>query len=184
MKRQREKKVEQKNIKKYVRDTMPPLEEQGRCSCSHCGISLNSVEEQGLKFADKWYCFRCAQSQINFLVSHGQVNNCYACGGLINETGLKFSDKWYCFGCCQKQIQIIESNCSTPSKIKKCKNCKERKEITCSDCLFKYTQLVCRDCNGEHRPVNIKYKDMDDEKRVAKSELCTVTAPDWSQHEY
>ena len=58
------------------------------------------------------------------------------------------------------------------SKITKCQDCKDKKEVTCADCGFKYTQLVCRHCGGEHKPTNIKFKGIKDGKPVPVGEYC------------
>ncbi len=146
--------------------------------CAHCKASVYGSEE-GLKFADEWYCFGCAQYQINYLASQKQFfGKCNTCRGAIPkpEDGLKFSDGWYCFGCCQEQIDTILMNLSQ-KQIKKCKNCKKRKEVVCVVCQFKHTQLVCRHCNKEHSPYDIKYEDLDDGKVVSKTMSCTAGAP-------
>ncbi len=56
----------------------------------------------------------------------------------------------------------------------KCTRCKSRKEVTCPDCNFNYTQLVCRHCSCEHYPINIKFKDMKNKKPVPRAGYCAT----------
>ena len=173
-------KSSKKNPKKRQRKEEEEEKKIGQVTpCAHCKTPIY-VSSEGLKFADEWYCFGCAQYQINFLASQKQLQfiKCQTCRDPIrnNEEGVKFGDEWYCFNCCQTKVDTILMNLSQ-KQIKKCKNCKKRKEVTCADCKFKYTQLVCRHCNKEHSPYDIKYEDLDDGKSVSKTMSCTAGAP-------
>ena len=48
-------------------------------------------------------------------------------------------------------------------------HCDGRIKVTCPHCDCEYTQLVCRDCGGEHIPLNYHNKDTKKGKELKKS---------------